>query len=106
MFPKVSSRLLMLRGLALLHDILMAGAAFGLAILLRIGSEAFAVQWHEFALASLLFAVLTAFCGLCFGMNRGVWRYASIPDLLAIMKTATAAIAAFVVIHFMIVRLQ
>jgi O-antigen biosynthesis protein WbqV len=84
----------------------MASAAFSLAIILRIGADVFLDQWREFELASVLYAGIVAICGLAFGMNRGVWRYASITDLIAIVKTTTVAIAAFVVIHFLITRLH
>jgi O-antigen biosynthesis protein WbqV len=97
---------MLLRGLALLHDTLMAAAAFALAIVLRIGTDGFHVEWREFESASALFAAIVTVCGLAFGMNRGVWRYASIPDLIAIVKTATASIAIFVVVHFLLIRLH
>jgi FlaA1/EpsC-like NDP-sugar epimerase len=101
-----TSRMVLLSGLALLHDAAMASAAFSLAIILRIGADVFLDQWREFELASVLYAGIVAICGLTFGMNRGVWRYASITDLIAIVKTTTVAIAAFVVIHFLITRLH
>jgi O-antigen biosynthesis protein WbqV len=84
----------------------MASAAFALAIILRIGADGFLDQWREFELASALYAGIVAVSGLAFGMNRGVWRYASITDLIAIVKTATVSIGAFVVIHFLIIRLH
>ena len=102
----LTSRTAVLRGLALLHDAVMASVAFALAIILRIGTDGFLDQWREFELASVLYAGIVAVCGLAFGMNRGVWRYASITDLIAIVKTATASIAAFVVVHFLIIRLH
>lgn len=106
MTPTVTSRTLILRGLALVHDTIMGAAAFAMAILLRVGIDGFLDEWREFALATALFAFIVTACGLAFGMNRGVWRYASIHDLVAITKTATTSIGTFVVVHFLIIRLQ
>lgn len=104
--PTVTSRTLILRGLAIVHDMIMAAAAFATAILLRLGYDSFHDQWREYTIATVLYTIIVTACGLAFGMNRGVWRYASIHDLAAITKTATASIAGFVVIHFLLIRLQ
>lgn len=99
-------RMLSLRGIALLHDTIMAFAAFFIAILLRLGPDGLLAKWPEYFAASFLFAAIVAVVGFAFGMNRGVWRYASLADFAAIAKTATVSIAVFVVVHFLLVRLQ
>src|SRR5690242_3971242 len=98
--------MVLLRGTALLHDTLMGGAAFFLSILLRLGSDDIWTNLSEYLAASALFAVMVAGVAFAFGMNRGVWRYASLADMIAIAKTASLAMALFVVVHFLILRLN
>lgn len=52
------------------------------------------------------FMVLAASIAWFAGLNRGVWRYASISDLEAIVLTATGTIAAFTVTFFILNRLD
>lgn len=100
------SRTIYLRGLALLHDFVVAGAAFLLSIALRIGADGLLANWLEFLTDAAGFALLVVAVGFQFGMNRGVWRYASIPDLVAITKTTTLATLLFVLAHFFLTRLE
>lgn len=91
---------------AFLHDLLMAAAAFMIALVLRLGDEAW--TWLVTALwpAMLLF---TAVCGAVFlgtGLYRGVWRYASMNDLVAIIKAVSLSLAIFLPITFLVTRLD
>jgi FlaA1/EpsC-like NDP-sugar epimerase len=47
-----------------------------------------------------LFVALSVAVFYVFELNRGSWRYASIPDLLAIMKSSTLAVLVYVLIIF------
>src|SRR3546814_2102562 len=74
---------------AFLHDLGMAAAAFMIALLLRLGDEAWRSLMTELWPPMLLF---TAVCGIVFlttGLYRGVWRYASMNDLVAIVKAVS-----------------
>jgi O-antigen biosynthesis protein WbqV len=84
----------------------MAAAALYLSIILRLGVDGGRSAWREFVIAAFLYAFFVGASALAFGMNRGVWRYASLSDLIAIVKTATVAILLFIAAHFLLTRLQ
>ena len=91
---------------AFLHDLLMAAAAFMIALLLRLGNEAWASLMTNLWPAMLMF---TAVCGLVFlstGLYRGVWRYASMNDLVAIIKAVSLSLAVFLPVTFLVTRLD
>jgi FlaA1/EpsC-like NDP-sugar epimerase len=73
------------RLLAFLHDVVAAGFAWGLAFWLRFNLEVpFAferVMWTRLLWVVLIYAV--SFLG--FGLYRGLWRFASLPDLRRIL---------------------
>lgn len=90
--------------IAAAHDILMAGASFIASLYLRLGSD---VDNYTFLLEGTL-----VFCLLSFGvfsglrLYRGVWRYASIQDLLAITRAVTLVILCFFPLMFLLNRLE
>ncbi len=91
---------------AFLHDLAMAAAAFMIALLLRLGNEAWGSLVTTLWPSMLLF---TAVCGLVFlttGLYRGVWRYASMNDLVAIIKAVSLSLAVFLPVTFLITRLD
>ena len=91
---------------AFLHDLTMAAAAFMIALLLRLGNEAWASLITTLWPALLMF---TTVCGLVFlstGLYRGVWRYASMNDLVAIIKAVSLSLAIFLPLTFLVTRLD
>jgi O-antigen biosynthesis protein WbqV len=106
MQSKPVSRMLILRGIALLHDAVMGAAAFFLALVLRLDIAGVALRLEEYVTAAILFGAIVGAIGFLMGMNRGVWRYASLPDLSAIVKTASASAVLFITAHFFLVRLE
>ena len=58
----------------------------------------------------LIYAAITVFVSsfvfVYFSMYRGIWRYASIPDVLRILKAATIAIPLIVLAVFVLLRLE
>lgn len=91
---------------AFLHDLGMAAAAFMIALLLRLGDEAWTSLMTALWPSMLLF---TAVCGAVFlttGLYRGVWRYASMNDLVAIIKAVSLALAVFLPVTFLVTRLD
>ncbi|WP_193366859.1 polysaccharide biosynthesis protein [Pelagibius marinus] len=91
---------------AFLHDLAMAAAAFMIALLLRLGNEAWTSLMTTLWPSMLLF---TAVCGLVFlttGLYRGVWRYASMNDLVAIIKAVSLSLAVFLPVTFLVTRLD
>ena len=94
------------QAVAFLHDLTMAAAAFVIALILRLGNEAWASLASSLWPAMLMF---TAVCGLVFlttGLYRGVWRYASMNDLVAIIRAVSLALAVFLPVTFLITRLD
>ncbi|ACI98878.1 polysaccharide biosynthesis protein [Rhodospirillum centenum] len=93
------------RTLAYAHDILMAAGSFVLSLYLRVGSD-FMAFLPELWPGLLIFTFIAAVSYRVFGMNSGVWRYASLRDLLAIMRAVTATILIFLMLLFLVTRLE
>ncbi len=92
--------------LVFLHDLMMTGVAFVVALYLRVGAQAFG----EFAEGLKLgVPIMLAIAGVVFilsGLYRGIWRYASIPDLSQILRAVTISVLAFVLVMFLLTRLN
>lgn len=92
--------------IAFVHDIAMAAISFVAALALRLGPGALDALSRELWLALVLF---TAVCAVVFrftGLYRGIWRYASLNDLEAIVRAATLSILIFLAVSFLITRLD
>jgi FlaA1/EpsC-like NDP-sugar epimerase len=91
---------------AYLHDVIMAGASFMAAQYLRLGD---AVVWYSSQYLWLGLAIFMAVAaGVFASMNlyRGVWRYASVNDMMGIVKAATLTILIFLLLLFFVTRLE
>ncbi len=91
---------------AFVHDLTMAAASFVVALALRLGVDAVPGFSTNLWLSLVLF---TTVCGAVFwatGLYKGVWRYASLNDLLAIARAVTLALLIFLPITFLITRLD
>jgi O-antigen biosynthesis protein WbqV len=87
-----------------LHDIVMAGLSFFLALYLRLGDE---VWDRPYLLSGMaLFAAVAAAVFWSMKLYGGVWRYASLNDLIAIAKAATLAVLIFLPLMFLVTRLS
>jgi len=87
------------------HDIVMAATSFIVSLYLRVGSLSF-YSWEFLALTTGLF---TAIAGAVFwrlDIHRGIWRYASLNDLMAIARAATFVILLFLAAMFVTTRLD
>jgi FlaA1/EpsC-like NDP-sugar epimerase len=87
------------------HDVFMAALSFELAVWLRYQTygkpQEFFFLWHGTA-------IFTVVCALVFwrmGLYRGIWHYASLSDLIAIVKAATLAILIYLPVMFVLDRL-
>lgn len=92
---------------AFAHDVAMASLSLVLALWLRLGSKA--TDYYplsELVQAAGVFTVVAATVFLGMGLYRGVWRYASINDLVAITKAVTLAILVFALVQFLWTRLE
>jgi len=90
--------------LAQLHDLAMAAISFPLSLWLRIGILPFDQPFLRFGF--LLFIAVAAVVFFLAGLHRGVWRYASLPDLLAIARAVSMTVLVFLAILFLTTRLD
>ena len=95
-------------GVALVHDLIMAGLSLPLSLWLRVGSHVDGGIWDLDPLlkAMALFVVVSAVVFLSVGLYRGIWRYASVNDLIALVRAVSLAIIVFVPILFLVTRLE
>jgi FlaA1/EpsC-like NDP-sugar epimerase len=91
---------------AFLHDLLMAGLAFVLAMYLRVGDEAFGVYRGPMLSGLPIFMASAAVSFRLLGLYRGLWRYASGRDLLSILKAVLLALLIFLPLMFLKNRLE
>jgi len=87
------------------HDVVMAALSFVLSLYLRVGGEIthYAPGW--LLAYDLGFAATAAVVFLWSGLYRGIWRYASLPDLLALLRATTLIILIFFPVMFVANRL-
>jgi FlaA1/EpsC-like NDP-sugar epimerase len=93
------------RILVAIYDLLAVAAACFLGYVLRL--DGLPAHWLESALTFAGLSVLAA--ALIFpwiGINRGMWRYASLRDTLAILYGATSVIVLTVIALFFLTRLD
>lgn len=89
------------------HDILMAALSFYVSLMLRVGERVFEqMPLPQFLLAVGLFTLVCAVVFRLMGMYRGLWRYASITDMVAIVRAVTLATLVFVLVLFAVSRLE
>ncbi len=91
--------------IAAVHDIVMAIFSFAFALFLRLGKE-FITEYQQFIPSVLIFTLVCAIVFSVLGLYKGIWRYASLNDMISIIKAATLATLVFVPILFMFTRLE
>src|SRR5215472_1608856 len=92
--------------LAFLHDVLMAALSVLAALYLRIGGEIVDYQPRLTITYILSFTAIAGTVFLLTGLYRGIWRYASLPDLFNIARAVTLTVAIFVPVMFVLTRLD
>jgi FlaA1/EpsC-like NDP-sugar epimerase len=100
-FPKNRRALL-----AFLHDVMMAALSLVASLYLRIGGEIVDYQPRLTAIYILGFTLIAAIVFLLTGLYRGIWRYASLPDLFNIARAVTLTVAVFLAAMFVFTRLE
>ncbi|UVK49320.1 polysaccharide biosynthesis protein (plasmid) [Mesorhizobium sp. AR07] len=83
----------------------MGAVAMLLSLVLRFDFDIVVQSLTYFLGAAALFGLIVSGVGFLFGLNRGIWRYASLSDLLAITYAASASVASFTVAQFLLYRL-
>jgi FlaA1/EpsC-like NDP-sugar epimerase len=102
----VSLRLIQRASVALVHDLTMAGIGFVAALYLRLGDLLWYEDWTRIGLATVLFVIVAAPVFWFTGLYRGIWRYASMPDMIAIAKAVTLTLLIYLPILFLVTRLE
>jgi len=92
--------------IALIHDIVMSAIAFVAAVVLRMGLAAFDEVPQVLLLGTAVFCAVAALVFRWTGLYRGVWRYASLDDTIAIVKAVSLAVLVFVACLFLVTRLD
>lgn len=92
--------------IAFFHDSVVAAFSVGLALYLRLGDRLFEMDWSSVATMVVVFVLIAIPTFLFFDMYRGIWRYASIDDLVNITKAVTLAVLIFFPIMFFFNRLE
>lgn len=90
---KIPTKLLSLT--ATLHDVIVAGFIWYLAYLLRFNFNIPAQFQAKLLILLPAVVVIESVCFYVFGLYRGLWRFASLPDLKRIMRAVLAS--AFVI---------
>lgn len=88
------------------HDIVMAGLSFVVAMYLRVGATEYSLSTTLLIEGAFAMTLIGAVVFWISGLYRGVWRYASMDDLMAITRAATIAMLAFLVVMFMWSRMD
>ena len=95
------------RGAAFLHDLLMIPVAWLGALWLRFNLDSIPVAFFDQAVHVL--PVLVAVQGatfMYFGLYRGVWQFASLPDLVRILQAVVVGASLCAVTVFLMTRME
>jgi FlaA1/EpsC-like NDP-sugar epimerase len=92
---------------AFTHDLLMIPVAWFCAYWMRFNLDVIPTEFFYQAL-TMLPVIWAAQGGMFwyFGLYRGIWRFASIPDLVRIIKAVTAGVLVAATASFILTRLQ
>ena len=101
------SRILRTRSAAFVHDVAMIPAAWFGAYSLRFNFDGIPPEFWSQAW-QMLPVMLMVQGGLFwyFGLYRGLWRFASVPDLARILQAVLAGVAAAAIVIFLLTRLE
>ena len=88
------------------HDIVMAGLSFILAMYLRVGATSYYLRADLLIEGAVAMTIIGAIVFWVSGLYRGVWRYASMDDLMAITRAATVTMLVFLVVMFVWSRMD
>jgi len=87
------------------HDLAMAALSFVLSLYLRVGDGIFNYRADLLSSYEAVFVGAAAAVFFASGLYRGIWRYASLPDLVAVLRAATLVMLVFFPLMFLVNRL-
>jgi FlaA1/EpsC-like NDP-sugar epimerase len=91
---------------AFCHDVLMAAASFWLSLYLRTGADVVDLPGRLQLGYDLAFAAIAGAVFWGTGLYRGIWRYASLPDVVALLRAVTLVMLIFFPAMFVATRLE
>lgn len=86
--------------IAYCHDIIAAGLSYVIAIYLRIGATTYELAPDFVFQGAIVMTLISVVVFRVAGLYRGVWRYASMNDLIAITRAVSVTMLLFIVIMF------
>ncbi len=92
--------------IASFHDVVMATVSFPLSLYLRVGEGAFSLAADYLVPGTIAFALVAAVVFRRCRLYRGVWRYASMNDMLAIVKAVSLTVLLFLPLLFLLTRME
>ncbi|MAZ33641.1 MAG: nucleotide sugar dehydratase [Thalassospira sp.] len=100
------SRLFQRSHIAFVHDVMMAAISLPAALYLRVGDGVVFYNPQNILFSVSVFTVIAAMTFWVFGLYRGIWRYASLNDLIRIAKAVTVAVGVLFLVLFLTARLD
>ncbi len=100
------SRLFQRSHIAFVHDVTMAAISLPAALYLRVGEGVVFYDPENILFSVSVFTVIAAITFWIFGLYRGIWRYASLNDLIRIAKAVTVAVGVLFLVLFLTARLE
>ncbi|MDD3181232.1 MAG: nucleoside-diphosphate sugar epimerase/dehydratase [Alphaproteobacteria bacterium] len=94
------------RGMAFTHDVLIAAISYVLALYLRVGDDIADMAMSQISAGTALFTATCAVIFLFSGLYRGIWAFASLPDLKQILRAGSISVIAFTMVAFFVMRLD
>ena len=92
--------------LVYLHDLAMTGIALVVALYLRVGAQAFDHFRDPLIIGLPILVAIAAVVFRLSGLYRGIWRYASVPDLSTLLRAVSVVVLCFLLVLFMATRLE
>jgi len=91
---------------AFVHDVIMAALSFGVSMSLRLGDAFDPFNDPLFLTGTLSFTATAAVVFVGLRMYRGIWRYASMNDLITLAKAVSVLVLVFSLEMFFFFRLE
>jgi FlaA1/EpsC-like NDP-sugar epimerase len=92
--------------IAALHDALMASMSFIFSLFIRLGDDQLYMASGYFLEGTVIFTVICLIVFKAMGLYRGLWRFASMRDMVAITRAVSLSILIFAVCLFLFNRLE
>ena len=92
--------------LAAAHDALMAALSFVLSVYIRLGAEQFSQSEDYLVPGTVIFTLVSVAVCAYMRLYRGLWRYAGVRDMSAIVKSVTLSVLIFAALMFTFNRLE